>query len=661
MRVIATAGHVDHGKSTLVRALTGMDPDRLREEQQREMTIDLGFAWMTLPNGEPVGIVDVPGHIDFIENMLAGVGGIDATLLVIAADEGAMPQTLEHLAILDLLRVQRGVVALTKTDLALDDEWIELIGADVRQLLAATPLADAAIVPVSARSRRGLDELLSALTNALNDAPARQDLGRPRLPVDRVFTLPGFGVVVTGTLADGVFALGDEVEVLTPRAETLRARIRGLQTHKRKLERAQPGSRVAINLSGVDMGQLARGSVVAKPNTLSLTTLVDARLEMIPVHAPHASQNPATTRRGLEGRGNYALRHNAEVKIFSGAAQSIARVWLLDGDALVPGTSGWAQLQLASPLALANGDRFILRSPSPSITIGGGAVVDAHPHLRYRRRGGHADEQVLKRLEALSGGSPSDRLTNALHELKFANAAQAAAKAQLDRAAIEPAVADLSARGLLIVAQDVLGHRDAWRDTYLRAMEILKAFHQAQPLAEGLPRDTLRSRLKLPVDVFNALLKLAVEQGGELSKLYVDVRGEDGLADEGDTVRMSSHQVQFNPAQQQAVDALLTQCRVQPWNTPLVKDARAVVSDDVYEAMLRRRMLVQISADVMLLPETYDQAVAGVRAFIEREGQITAAQARDLFGTTRKYALALMEHLDAIGVTKRVGDARVLK
>ena len=276
MHVIATAGHVDHGKSTLVRALTGINPDRLREEQRREMTIDLGFAWLTLPGGESVGVIDVPGHIDFIDNMLAGVGGIDLALLVIAADEGPMPQTREHLAILQMLQVKHAVVALTKCDLV-DDEWLELMRGEVERLLAGTPLQGAPLIPVSARSGIGLSALTSALTDALARTPPRRDVGRPRLSVDRVFSLAGFGTIVTGTLVDGVLSVGDGIELITRRGEALRSHVRGLQTHKQKLERAQPGSRVAVNLAGVSVEQAARGSLITSPGLVQSTTLADVQ------------------------------------------------------------------------------------------------------------------------------------------------------------------------------------------------------------------------------------------------------------------------------------------------------------------------------------------------------------------------------------------------
>lgn len=357
MRLIGTAGHVDHGKSTLTQALTGINPDRLAEEQARAMTIELGFAWLTLPNGETVSFVDVPGHEAFIKNMLAGIGGIDVALLVIAADEGIMPQTREHLAILDLLRISNGVVALTKTDLVTEPGWLELVQNDARAALRDTCLRDAEIIPVSAKTKRGLDELLRALERALARAQAKTDRGQPRLPIDRVFTMSGFGTVVTGALSDGHFAVGAEVEI-APRG--LRARIRGLQAHKQKLELAPSGGRVAINLAGVATAEIARGDVVILPDTHKPTTMLDARVQWL-ASAPRP------------------LAHGQALEMFLYASEVSARVRLLETDALFPGQRGWAQLLLQAPVIAAKGDRFILRYASPSVTVGGGGNRRAAP------------------------------------------------------------------------------------------------------------------------------------------------------------------------------------------------------------------------------------------------------------------------------------------
>ena len=306
MRVIGTAGHVDHGKSTLIAALTGINPDRLKEEQERQMTIDLGFAWLTLPGGEEIGIVDVPGHRDFIENMLAGIGGIDAALLVIAADEGVMPQTREHLAILDLLQIKHGIVILTKIDLVDDPAWLDLVEADVRAALQGTVLQAAPILRVSSPTRAGFPELLQSLDTLMEKLPARPDLGRPRLPIDRVFSIAGFGTVVTGTLSDGRLAVGDELEILPV---GLHARIRGLQTHKKKEETAVPGSRVAVNLSGVDVEQVSRGEVLASPGQYAPTQRLDVQFRLLAELSAPLHPHPGRPRRPLHSSPPIARRN----------------------------------------------------------------------------------------------------------------------------------------------------------------------------------------------------------------------------------------------------------------------------------------------------------------------------------------------------------------
>ncbi|OGN99159.1 MAG: selenocysteine-specific translation elongation factor, partial [Chloroflexi bacterium RBG_13_51_52] len=351
MFVLGTAGHIDHGKSLLVQALTGIDPDRLREEKERGMTIDLGFAWLKLPSGREVGIVDVPGHERFVKNMLAGVGGIDLALLIVAANEGVMPQTREHLAILDLIGVKRGVVAITKKDLV-DDELLTLVRMEVEELIAATTIAGAPIVEVSAVTGEGLKELSGAIDAQLDKTEPKKDLGRPRLPIDRIFTIAGAGTVVTGTLIDGALATGQEVEIVPT---GLKSRLRGLQTHKEKIDTAAPGSRVAANLVGLNTTQLTRGDVITIPGWLKPTKSVAVNLKLIAY-----LQRP--------------LRHSAEVSFHTLAAETMAKVRLLESEELKPGDTTWAQLMLERPLAVIKGDRYIIRSPME--TLGGGGIVD---------------------------------------------------------------------------------------------------------------------------------------------------------------------------------------------------------------------------------------------------------------------------------------------
>jgi selenocysteine-specific elongation factor len=621
MRVIGTAGHVDHGKSTLVQALTGTHPDRLKEEREREMTIDLGFAWLTLPGGEAVGIVDVPGHIDFIENMLAGVGGIDAALFAIAADEGVMPQTREHLAILDLLQIDAGVVALTKIDLV-DADWLELIQLDVQEALRGTVLASAPIVPVSARSGRGVPDLLAAIDQIIQQRPPRPDRGRPRHAIDRVFSVAGFGTVVTGTLIDGSLRVGDDVVILP---QDRPARIRGLQTHKTKINVAVPGSRVAINLSGIELTDVKRGQVITTPGWLAPTVLVDAQLE-------HLASSPRP------------LAHNAEVKFFHGAAEASAHVRLLNDEQLAPGRTGWVQFALREPLALVKGDRFIVRLPSPSLTLGGGVVIDPQPGRRHRR----FKPEVIARLETLASGTPGELLLKALEAGGPLNSA-----VLFQRAALSGEEARAALQGLLQAQQarqlkaDLYLSASGWAALRNKISGELSAYHNANPLKAGMPREEMKSRLGLDTKTFNLIVEQALQD-----KIVTAT---------GSVLHAPDFAVAFTREQQQAIDALIGRFEAAPWSTPLPKDAEQIVGAEVLAALIDLGRLIKISEEVLLLAETYRSGVDEIRAYLSAHRTITVAQVRDLFNTSRKYALALVEYLDAQGITKRLGDERTLR
>jgi selenocysteine-specific elongation factor len=630
MRVIGTAGHVDHGKSTLIAALTGTHPDRLKEEQEREMTIELGFGWLTLPDGEEIGIVDVPGHRDFIENMLSGISGIDAALLVIAADEGVMPQTKEHLDILDLLQIPTGLIALTKTDLASDPDWLALVETDIRTALTGTVMENAPIVRVSAKTHSGLDELLATLTQILQEKPARLDLGRPRLPVDRIFSMPGFGTIVTGTLSDGHLAVGDEVVIL-PSGQ--KGRIRGLQTHKKKEETAVPGSRTAVNISGIATEQVQRGQVVTHPKQYQPTRRVDARLRLL----KDVSQS---------------LKHNTEVKIFVGASETMATARVLGIEALNPGEEGWVQLELRDPVVAVRGDRYILRRPSPGETLGGGVIVDHQPKGRHKR----FDKKVLKSLASLAAGSPADILMEAALALNAAPVKEVISRSRLEA---EPAAQALGENldngqllqledGKLTTASDLLviaaPHWNALSD---KTVQMVQAYHKNFPLRRGMPREELKSRLKLAPRVFNALVK----------KLAAGT----SLADAAGTVSIPGHEIEFDGGQQAKVQGLMRRFAGNPYSPPSVKECQAEVGEDVAAALVELGQLKQLTPEVVFQSDDYEKMVAKVRAFITEHDQMTVADARDLFGSSRKYMLALLEHLDAIGVTMRDGDFRKLR
>ena len=640
MRVIGTAGHVDHGKSTLVHALTGIDPDRLKEEKEREMTIDLGFAWLTLPSGERVGIIDVPGHKDFIKNMLAGVGGIDAALFVVAADEGVMPQTREHLAILDLLQVPGGIVALTKVDMAEDEDWLELVEADLLEVLEGTVLDGAPVIRCSGRTGEGLEALMAELDRHLATSAPRRDIGRPRLPVDRVFTIAGFGTVVTGTLSEGVLKTGQEIEI---QPSGLKARIRGLQTHKQAIEHAVPGSRAAINLTGVSMDDVARGEVVTTPGWLRPTTLVDC-------HLRYLEDSPLP------------LKHNAEVDFFSGAAETPARVRLLGKRVLAPGDEGWVQIRLEKPVALVKGDRYIIRRPSPSVTVGGGIVVNPYPGRRHRRF--RAD--VLERLETLVHGSPEEILLQTLERYQPCQVRDLLDQSSLARQNAKDSLQSLVEEGQILVLDgskppptysdsSFLISRSGWGAQRERLEALLAGYHRQYPLRAGMPREEVKSRLArylpaLTPRLFNEILDQATEEGW-LS----------GAGSASDRVQLTTHQPTLSPKQQQAADYLLYTFSQTPYTTPSVAQCEDQVGSEVLNALIEQGQLIKLNEDVVFLTETYEEMKAKIVARLEEHNTITVAQVRDIFQTSRKYALALLGNLDEKRVTRRVGDERVLR
>jgi len=621
MYVIGTAGHVDHGKSALVKALTGIDPDRLQEEKEREMTIDLGFAWLRLSDGQEVSIVDVPGHERFIKNMLAGVGGIDLALLVIAADEGVMPQTREHLAILDLLDVRHGIVVLSKKDLLPDPELLAVVEAEVAEALAGTVFEGAPVVACSAVSGEGLPELLSAIEAELARTPPKRDLGRPRLPIDRVFTVAGFGTVVTGTLIDGSLRTGLEVEVVPG---GLRARIRGLQTHQRKVDDASPGRRLAVNLSGLSPGDLRRGMVVTTPGWLRPTAAVDVRLRAIR-YLPRA------------------IHHNLQVTFHTGASEVPARLLLLDCDELAPGGQAWAQLRLEEPVAVAPGDAFVIRSPND--TLGGGRVVDARPrrHRRFHR-------PTLETLEKIERGSPEDVLLVALARLEPCEAGQLTGHTDLAADETKAAFAVLVADGRAVALSEgeltpstLLFTGDGFARLTARARELLSSFHRQHPLRRGIVREELRSRLGLDARPFDAVVGAWARRG--------DVRESPG------SIALPDHAPQLSAAQQAATDAFIAALKANPYSPPTERRP----DPELLAYLEEEGRIVRVGDGIAFAREAYDEMTARVVEHLRAFDTITLGQVRDMFATSRKYAQALLEHLDDQRITRRVGDERVLR
>ncbi len=614
MFVLGTAGHVDHGKSVLVHALTGIDPDRLREEKERGMTIDLGFAWFKLPSGREVGIIDVPGHEHFIKNMLAGVGGIDLALLIVAANEGVMPQTREHLAILDLLEIDKGIVVITKKDLV-DDEWLSLVRMEIEELLAPTTLSRAPIIATSATTGEGLAELSTAIDQILDSAVPKKDIGRPRLSIDRVFTLAGSGTIVTGTLIDGSLHAGQEVEILPA---DLKSRLRGLQTHKTRLNTASPGSRVAANLVGINTAQLQRGEVLTRPGWLIPTRLLSIRLRLLPY-----LKRP--------------LKHNANVNFHTGAAEEMGKVRLLEGDELQPGDTTWAQLSLNKPVAVVNGDHFIIRSPVE--TLGGGRVFDSHAKRLRRFR-----PAVIESLRARETGTTEEIIMALLESKQPLELKAFLSQCGLPAEAVQPVIESLIEQGKITGVGDrehrLLFTALGWEHITRQSEAIIQEYHHHFPTRPGMPKGEFNSKLKL------------AKYPAVLPKLLADGI----LVEEGLTVRLPTHKIQLTPAQQASIDAFLDVLAQNPYAPP----SELIPEPDLLNLLIQQQRVVKVSEGVVFATSVYNEMVDKLTAYLKEQGKITLGEVRDMFHTSRKYAQALVEHLDGEKITRRVGDDRVL-
>lgn len=615
MFVLGTAGHIDHGKSLLIQALTGIDPDRLREEKERGMTIELGFAWLKLPSGREVGIVDVPGHERFVKNMLAGVGGIDLALLIVAANEGVMPQTREHLAILDLIGVRRGIVVITKKDLV-DDELLSLVRMEVEEIIAGTSITGASVLAVSALTGEGLPELVTAIDELLDATEPRHDLGRPRLPIDRIFTMTGSGTVVTGTLIDGTLAVGQEVEIVP---SGLKSRLRGLQTHKSKIATATPGSRVAANLVGVNTSQLQRGDVVTKPGWLKPTRMVTVKLKLISY-----LQRP--------------LRHGTTVSFHTGSAETMAKVRLLEDDELKPGDSTWAQLALDRPVAVIKGDRYIVRSPME--TLGGGGIVDAQARRLRRYR-----PEIIQNLMAREGGTTAESIMALLETKQPLELAALVAQSNLPAAEAGKAIESLVQQGQVVGLGEggrrLLFTSAGWERLAGKAAAWLADYHRKFPARSGMPRVELIGWLKLGDHAPAALAQLV---------------GEGVLAEAGGYLHLPSHSVRLTPAQQGKVDAFLKSLAEQPHAPP----SELIPEPDLLNMLVGQGRVVKVSDSVVFARSVFDEMLEKITARIKSSGRVGLGEVRDMFGTSRKYAQALLEYLDREKITRRVGDDRVL-
>jgi len=628
--IIGTAGHVDHGKTTLIKALTGTDTDRLKEEQERGMTIDLGFAALRLPDGTVAGIVDVPGHERFLKNMLAGVSGVDVVLLVIAADEGMMPQTIEHLDILRLLHVKNGVVALTKIDMA-DREWTDAVEEDVRSHLAGTFIADAPIIRVSSTTGKGIDALKRALLSAVSRAEVR-NAGVPfRLPIDRVFSRPGFGTVVTGTLVAGTLHVGDLVEIVPQQAGS---RVRGLQVHGQKVTEATAGSRVAVNLNNVEIHNLERGSQLAPPHLLTPTLAFDGVVNLLAdLSAP--------------------LKDRDRVRLHIGTAEILGRVRLLDERTeLEGGATAYIQFQAEQSLVCARGDRFVIRTYSPLHTIGGGTVLDAAPG-RHRK----GTPSVLAALAATEKGSPGDLIETILQRHPYGlpkkDLHAASGMTIPDFEQVLHTVTQSDQRVVLIGGGRLI-HKALLDTLSARVTRILEAYHMQFPLRGGMPSEELRTTLDKNLDQRTFQSLLAAWQQRSL------------VVAEAGAVRLTDFRVELNDRQNALLERIASVYREYGIAVPTITDVSRIVKapPDALLALLRvgteRGLFNRVADGLYYQHDTLEMMKQIVRDHIAAHGTISVAEFRDLTASNRQFALQALEYLDSIQFTRRQGNERVL-
>jgi selenocysteine-specific elongation factor len=640
--IIGTAGHIDHGKTALVKALTGIDTDRLKEEKERGITIELGFAHLSLPSGQQVGIVDVPGHERFVKNMVAGAMGMDLVVLVVAADEGIMPQTTEHLEICRLLGVKKGLVVLTKKDLV-EKEWLEMITEDASDFVSGTFLEDAPVLAVSSVTGDGLDKLLRVLEEMVSEVEPKAPVGPYRLPVDRVFSVKGFGTVVTGTSISGQIRLGDEVSIYPKRMTT---RIRGIQIHGKEAQEAHPGMRTALNLQGIDKEDVNRGDVMATPGSLHASYLLDLNFLYLA-----SSDRP--------------LRHRSPVRFHVGTAEVIGRV-LLQGDELVPGSEAYIQIMLKEPVAVLSGDHYVIRSYSPIRTIGGGEILHPVPRRRKRTR-----PALWAELDILAKGEPADIIGYHLEragvrglsrsELAMRSSIYGKRLArELDHLLSSRKVVCFEGEGQRLI------HSKVYEALKEQALDFLETFHNDNPLVQGLSKEELRSRLFQTTGV----LKQGFQSPNQrlFQMLLSDLVKSGKVAHEKDLVRLSSHHVTLGDEEKEIrreLELIFKQAGFQP---PFREDAlgrmagHKKAADTIFDLMVREGILVRLKEDLYFHYSILDRIKDMVIRFIKEHGDLGINEFRDLAGgLSRKYMIPLLEYLDNQRVTIRIGDKRKLR
>ncbi len=632
--ILGTAGHIDHGKTSLIKALTGIDTDRLKEEKLRGITIELGFAHMELPGGDRLGIVDVPGHEKFVKHMVAGATGIDLVALVIAADEGIMPQTREHMEICELLRVKKGLVVLTKTDLVDDPDWLEMVREDVVEFLKGTFLEGCDIVQVSSATGEGIDELRKSLARLFTQVDPKSSDGPFRLPVDRVFTMRGFGTVITGTSISGHLRVGDPVFIYP---SELKSKVRGLQVHSLDVAEVLPGQRTAVNLQGMERALIQRGDVLASPGALTASHMIDIQLELL-----KSAPRP--------------LKHRAKIRFHTGTAEHLATIVLLDREELKPGESTFAQVRLDQPTSVLRGDRFVLRSYSPVQTVGGGTVLHPLP----RKHKGSAKREAAKALEVLFKSSDSDIILWHLHDAGWAGLGEQELRIRtnLPQKYLEKTLQQFtSTHKAVIYDKDNrrLIHPESLGEIKDEIKSVLSDYHRKFPLKPGMPKEELPAQLAKPVDVklYNFVLRQLAEA--------------EELAPEMEWVRLASHKVALSNAEESIKDEIEKIFRQSGLQPPFFREVAAKLPgtpkqhQEVLEWMVAKGILIKTKDDLFFHSATMAEFQKRLVAWLKENGEITTTQFKEMTQASRKYTIPLLEYFDAQKITIRVGEVRKLR
>ncbi len=620
MFVLGTAGHIDHGKSKLVEALTGIDPDRLPEEKERGMTIDLGFAWLSLPDGSEVGIVDVPGHERFVKNMVAGVGGIDAVIFVVAADDGWMPQSEEHLQILDMLKIQTGMVAITKIDLV-DADWLGLVEEDIKEKVKGTILENSPVVKVSSTQKIGIAEVYEQIVKMISRIKPRKDVGKPRMYIDRVFTMLGRGTVVTGTLRDGHFQSGEEIEIL-PRK--IGSRIRELQTHKKIQKEVGPGTRVAMNLVGVEKEKLKRGDVVTKVGQDETVETFIAKMDAV-----------STLR--------FPIKHNANLLLILGTTELQAKAKILDKDQIPPGDSGFVQFLCKGKVLARIGDHFILRLPSPQITVGGGIVLDVFPKVHKRK-----DEELIVNLQRRLSLEPSDLILSELKKWGLIPKKAILRSNNFSQEQIQSSLNQLENEEKVFFSQDFVADLTKWKQASDRIVSEIEKTHQAFPFKIGAKLAELPSRLKIGENLFDQTVK--------------DLIAEKKIVQQGTYLCLPTHQPTLSSQQKELSEKILQKFALNPLSPPTKEEIQNLGAEyeEVLLFLIEQGQIIELKDGILFRKDDFERIKSQVVDFIRKQGEATVSQLREYLSTTRKYMVPILEKLDQTRVTQREGDKRIL-